>query len=216
MSTQAVQSPPRLLRRASLADGEQIRAETRATKLYYFPGPIIVLLLVLGIDYAATASRYSWLPAVPTLTPFFSALPSVGGMTGATYALGFFLILTLVVLLVLAFRYYRWIRTVYAVTSSRVIVQTGVFAREFHEIPINQVRGIDVHQTFVQRLLGYGTIRLSSEGGARVGNEDWVGVPDPFNFQRVIETASQNITRGQAPPMAHPDGPARVPPVVPS
>jgi len=206
---------PHLLRRASLADGEQIRAETRATKLSYFPGPVVALLLFLGLDYAAAASRYSWLPAVPALTSFFSALPTVGGMSGATDALDLFLLLTLVVLLLLVFRYYEWIRTVYAVTSSRVIIQKGVFAREFHEIPINQVRGIDVRQTFAQRLLGYGTIRLSSEGGARVGNEDWVGVPDPFNFQRVIETASQNISRGLAPPMAHPEAPAHAPPVVP-
>jgi membrane protein YdbS with pleckstrin-like domain len=213
MSTRSVQPTSRLLRGASLADGEEIRAETRATKLYYFPGPIFALILFLGLDYAATASRYAWLPAVPSLTPFFTAIPAVGGVSGATYALGLFLLLTFVILLVLLFRYYEWIRTVYAVTSSRVIIQKGVFAREFHEIPISQVRGIDVHQTFVQRLLGYGTIRLSSEGGARVGNEDWVGVPNPFNFQRVIETASQNISRGQAPPMAHPEGPAYVRPI---
>jgi uncharacterized membrane protein YdbT with pleckstrin-like domain len=213
MSTRPAPPVPRLLRRASLADGEEVRAETRATKLIYFPGPIVALVLFLALDYAATAGRYSWLPAVPSLTPFFASLPSIGGVSGATYALGLFLLLTLVVLLVLLFRYYEWIRTVYAVTSSRVIIQEGVFAREFHEIPVSQVRGIDVRQTFVQRLLGYGTIRVSSEGGARVGNEDWVGVPAPFNFQRVIETASQNISRGQAPPKAHPENPAFVRPI---
>jgi membrane protein YdbS with pleckstrin-like domain len=213
MSARPAQPVPRLLHGASLADGEEVRAETRATKLIYFPGPIVALILFLGLDYASTASRYSWLPAVPSLTPFFGAIPAIGGVSGATYLLDLFLLLTLVILLVLLYRYYVWIRTVYAVTSSRVIIQQGVFARDFHEIPISQVRGIDVHQTFVQRLLGYGTLRLSSEGGARVGNEDWVGVPSPFNFQRVIETASQNISRGQAPPMANPEGPAYVRPI---
>ena len=212
MSTSAAHPVPKLLRSASLADGEEIRAETRATPLYYFPGPIFALLLILGLDYSATASVYSWLRAMPGLTPFFRGFPTIGGVSGATYVLGFFLLLTVGVLLLLLVRYFMWIRTVYAVTSSRVIIQKGVFSREFHEIPVAQVRGIDVYQTFFHRLFGFGTLRVSSEGGGRVGNEDWVGVPDPFNFQRVIETASQGISRGQVPPMAAP--PASPPPVV--
>ncbi len=212
MSTFSAPPVPKLLRSASLADGEELRAETRATPLYYFPGPIVALVLILGLDYAATASFYPWLPAFPGLTALFGGFPTVDGHLGAAYVLGFFLFLTFAVLLLLLARYFRWICTVYAVTSSRVIIQKGVFAREFHEIPVAQVRGIDVYQTFVHRLFGFGTLRVSSEGGGRVGNEDWVGVPNPFNFQRVIETASQSISRGQVPPMTHP--PADPPPNV--
>jgi membrane protein YdbS with pleckstrin-like domain len=199
---------PRYLRKQYLSDGEELRAETRATKLYYFPGPILALFIVALLDFAVAAAKYSWLPAVPGLTPFFSGLPGAGGTSGATLVLGFFLVLTLFALLLLMFRYLEWIRTVYAVTSSRVIIQSGVFARDFEEIPISQVRGIDVHQTFIDRLLGYGSIRVSSEGNSPVGNEDWVGIPQPFNFQRLIENASQNISRGRSPPMAPPASPA--------
>jgi hypothetical protein len=55
--------------------------------------------------------------------------------------------------------------------------------------------------------MGFGTLRVSSEGGSRVGNEDWFGIPGPFKFQRIIETASQNLSRGQSPPMAIPPPP---------
>jgi membrane protein YdbS with pleckstrin-like domain len=199
---------PRLLRSAYLANGEELRAETRATKLYYFPGPVFALIVILILDYAAAAARYAWLPAVPGLTPVFSAIPSGGSWSGATFALTFLLILTLAALLLIGVRYLRWIRTVYAVTSSRVIIQKGVFSRDFEEIPITQVRGVDVHQTFLHRLLGFGTLRLSSEGGSRVGNEDWVGLPRPFDFQRTIENASQKISRGQSPPMPPAPSPA--------
>jgi hypothetical protein len=208
MSTQTVTPVPKFLRPEYLGNGEEIRAESRATKLHYFPGPLLALFVILVLDYAAAAARYAWLPSVPGLTPLFRALPGGGGWTGATFALTFTFILTLGVLLLLGIRYLRWIRTVYVVTSSRVIIQTGVFSRDFEEIPIRQVRGIDVHQTFLHRLFGYGTLRLSSEGGSRVGNEKWVGLPRPFDFQRAIENASQNISRGQSPPMTPPAVPA--------
>jgi hypothetical protein len=208
MSAQQVTSAPRYLRKQYLANGEELRAETRATKYYYFPGPVLALLVVAVLDYAAAAGKYTWLPAVPGLTPFLGGLPTVGGTTGATFMLDFFLILTLFALLLLGARYLEWIRTVYAVTSSRIIIQKGVFSRDFEEIPISQVRGIDVHQSFYHRMLGYGSLRVSSEGGSRVGNEEWLGIPQPFNFQRVIESASQNISRGQSPPMAPPASPA--------
>jgi membrane protein YdbS with pleckstrin-like domain len=201
---------PKFLRREYLANGEELRAETRATKLYFFPGPILALVVVLILDYAAAAATYTWLPAVPALTPFFGAFPAGGSWTGATFVLAFLLILTLAALVLLGVRYLRWIRTVYAVTSSRVIVQTGVFSREFEEIPISQVRGMDVHQTFAHRLLGFGTLRVSSEGGSKIGNEDWVGLPRPFDFQRAIENASQKIIRGESPPQTSPV-PAPVP-----
>jgi membrane protein YdbS with pleckstrin-like domain len=199
---------PRLLRREDLVDGEELRAETRATKLRYFPGPLAALFLIVLLDYAAAASVYPWLPGFAGMTPMLGGLP--GG--GATLILYFFLLLTGGALILLFARYLEWIRTVYAVTSSRIIIRKGIFSRDLEEIPISQVRGIEVHQSFVHRVLGYGTIRVSSEAGSTVGNEDWFGIPSPFNFQRVIETASQRISRGQAPPMSAPTG---IPPVRP-
>ncbi len=105
----------------------------------------------------------------------------------------FFALLLLLGLLRLVVRYLRWIRTVYAVTSHRVIVQTGILGKDFHEIPVTQVRGVDVKQSFLQRILGYGTVRVSSEGGTTLGNEDWKGIPKPFRFQKMIEDASQGV-----------------------
>jgi hypothetical protein len=208
MSTTIRAPSTKYLRQQYLANGEVVRAETRATMFHYFPGPIFALLVIAVLDYSAAAARDTWLPAVPGLTPLFSGIPAGGGWSGATYVLGFFGILTLAAVLLLVVRYLQWIRSVYAVTSSRVIIQKGVFARDLEEIPISQVRGIEVHQTFVHRLLGYGTLRVSSEGGSQVGNEDWIGIPQPFNFQRIIENASQNLARGQSPPMTPPTSPA--------
>lgn len=191
---------PRLLRSALLADQEGLLRETRATALYFFPGPILVLVLLGILDYSAASVRYGW-GAFPGLTDAFSRLPTVSGDGPGTYLLIFFLFLTLLALVWLIVRYLRWITNVYAVTTNRVIVQSGILGRQFDEIPVGQVRGVDVRQSVLQRLLGYGTVRVSAEGGGgprSIGNEDWEGIPHPFDFQRLIESASQSLSRSNA------------------
>ncbi len=188
---------PKLLRSSLLADQEALLRETKATALYFFPGPILLLILVGIGDYAAASVKYGW-AAFPGLTDLFSRLPTVSGDGPGTYLLIFFLFLTLLVLVWLIVRYLRWITTVYAVTTSRVIIQSGILGRQFDEIPVGQVRGVDVRQSVLQRLLGYGTVRVSAEGGisARsIGNEDWEGIPKPFEFQRLIESANAALSR---------------------
>ncbi len=74
-----------------------------------------------------------------------------------------------------------------------MIVQKGILGRNFDEIPVTQVRGVDVHQSAGQRFLRYGTLTVSSEGGSKLGNEDWEGIPRPFQFQKRIESATEAI-----------------------
>lgn len=185
---------PRYLKATYLAQGETMLRETRGTRIYYFPAPVLSLILLFIIDYgAAAATRSSW-PAFPGVTVAFQNIYSANDTVGR-YVFYFFLFLTLLALLWLLVRYLRWISTVYAVTTQRVIVQSGILGREFDEIPLLQIRGVDVHQSAGQRILGYGTMFVSSEGGVHthIGNEDWKGIPKPFEFQRIVEGASQNL-----------------------
>jgi membrane protein YdbS with pleckstrin-like domain len=172
-----------------LAGGEVLYVETRATKLYYFPGPIIVLLIMLVLDYSAFAARHHW-PYFPGLSAELAKLPGTD-LAYVEYLFGF---ITLLVLIWLAVRYVQWIRVVYAVSNHRVLVKHGIASRDIDDIPMNQVRGVDVHQTVGQRILGYGTVRVSAESGTArsIGNEDWKGIPKPFQVQRTIETVMQN------------------------
>lgn len=190
---------PKLLKATYLADQESLLRETRGTALFYFPGPVLWLLALLLLDYSVAPLRISGLPYFPYLTDLWSKVPAIARYGPETYLLISFLFLTLVVFLWFVTRYLRWISTVYAVTNLRVIVQSGIIGRGFDEIPVMQVRGVDVHQTAWQRLLGYGTVRVSSEGDAPVGNEDWLGIPRPFDFQRLIENANQTLLRTRYP-----------------
>lgn len=188
---------PRHLRASLLGNREFLLRETRSTPLYYFPGPLVALVVVLGLDLS---TRWSALG----LTSFYGGLPYVAGRSGADLILDLYLLLTLIVLLLLFVRYLQWIRTVYAVTSTRIIIQKGILARDFVEIPVSQVRGIDVHQTVFERMLGFGSLQISSEGGRTVGNEVWRGIPRPFQFQRDVENASANLLQPAAPASAAP------------
>jgi len=198
MST-PMRTMPKLLKATYLADQESLLEETRATKLFYFPGPIL-FTLVFGLATLFAAPAIT--SAVPTLSSTLTNWLTLSNYLSSSvqmYLADFWLILFVIGLLWLLVRYFRWIRTVYAVTSRRVIIQKGIFSKDFDEIPVTQVRGVDVHQSFGQRILGYGTVRVSSEGGSSLGNEDWKGIPKPFRFQKLIENATQNVQSSPGP-----------------
>ncbi len=187
---------PKLLRATYLADQENLLKETRGTALFYLPGPVFWLIVLGILDYSVAAIRVG-LPGFPVLSNLWTQSPVVDRMGPQTYLLVAFLFLTLIVFIWFIVRYLRWISTVYAVTNQRVIVQSGIVGRSFDEIPVLQVHGVDVHQTGWQRLLGYGSVRVSSEGGSPIGNEDWLGIPRPFEFQRLIENANQTLLQAR-------------------
>ena len=216
MAIGAFQSPPqpKLLKRTYLAEGEFLHRETRATKLFYFPGPVVAFLFFLFLDFTSAGAVYGSFPRVPFLTDLFGNLSKLTSRL-PYYAFLFLAFITFLIFLWIVVRYIRWRSTVYAVTDHRVIVQRGILSRDVNEIPVNQVRGVDVHQTPWQRILGYGTIRVSAEEGTGMGNEDWLGVPKPFEFQRIVEGVMQNLTNprvvyvpgGGSPPAPPPAAP---------
>jgi hypothetical protein len=197
---------PKLLKATYLGDTEYLLAETRATKLFYFPGPLVFAVffgvLAFASAHAISSAVPDWFPSLYSGLTLSSYLSSTGQM----YLAYFWLLLFLIGLLWLLMRYFRWITTVYAVTNRRVIVQKGILGKDFDEIPVTQVRGVDVHQRFGQRILGYGSVRVSSEGGSRLGNEDWKGIPKPFRFQKLIENATQNVQSAPGPLVMPPPG----------
>lgn len=202
MASPAPRTMPRLLKATYLADQEGLLEETRATALYYLPRPIVWLLLFGILTYLTEAARHGWPGNLPAYAAGLSSFAGAIHADVATLERYFFYVFALLELVGLAWllvRYLRWISTVYAVTSRRVIVQKGILGRDFDEIPVLQVRGIDVHQSFGERLLGYGSIRVSSEGGNRIGNEDWKGIPRPFKFQKLIEGAVANLQQPAGP-----------------
>jgi uncharacterized membrane protein YdbT with pleckstrin-like domain len=76
----------------------------------------------------------------------------------------------------------RW-TTELAVTDRRVIYKEGLIARRTLEMNRSRVESVDVYQTILGRILGYGTITLRGTGGSL---EPMHTIDDPLTFRSHI------------------------------
>ena len=70
-----------------------------------------------------------------------------------------------------------------AVTDHRVIYKTGLLARHTIEMNRDKVESVDVDQTLLGRILGYGTIIVRGTGGSL---EPIRMIGDPLTFRSYI------------------------------
>ena len=77
------------------------------------------------------------------------------------------IILSVLIILMATFGRYR---RLYTVTSHRIMMRIGLIANNTNEMEIKHIRGINVRQGVVERLLGIGTLEIISaaDGGAEV------------------------------------------------
>jgi uncharacterized membrane protein YdbT with pleckstrin-like domain len=57
-----------------------------------------------------------------------------------------------------------WRTTHYVFTNERIIFQFGVFSRDRRDIPLMRVNDHSMNQTFIERILGCGTLVIESAG----------------------------------------------------
>jgi len=76
-----------------------------------------------------------------------------------------------------------------AVTDRRVIVKIGVAARRTFEILLSKVESIGVEETFVGRMLGYGTVVVRGTGGTP---EPFDTVAHPLEFRKQVQQQIEN------------------------
>ncbi len=76
----------------------------------------------------------------------------------------------------------RW-TTELAITDRRVIYKERLIARRTLEMNRSRVESVDVYQSVLGRLLGYGTITLRGTGGS---GEPMPNIDDPLTFRSYI------------------------------
>ncbi len=54
-----------------------------------------------------------------------------------------------------------WVWRIYILTDKRVVVVSGVLRLKVHERPLNQIQGLQVHHTFLERNLALGTLAFT-------------------------------------------------------
>jgi uncharacterized membrane protein YdbT with pleckstrin-like domain len=94
------------------------------------------------------------------------------------------LIVVLAVLARFIRRYARWGTTNMVLTTERLVVRAGVFAKAGREIPLERINDITYRQRLFQRVIGAGDLLVES-GGER-GQEVLRMVPRPVRVQQAI------------------------------
>ncbi len=182
----------------------------------------MVFLISFGLLYWTGSAIWN---AVPVGAWLWRRLPPLGGATSALQRTAGRVPYLLDVLAIVALawcvdrgirlllRWVHWRRDVYAITSYRLIHQHGLWSTEFREIPLLQVRDVDVDQTFRMKVFGFGWVQINSlqtpvPGGSTtarrphprqrlpsdtVGLEEWLAVPDPYGIEREIESRTEAL-----------------------
>lgn len=95
----------------------------------------------------------------------------------------------------------------YTVTDQRVRASLGLFSRRVDEVEAADIRSVVLTQSFFERLVGTGTVGLSTSAGDGV-EVVLVGVPDAETVKEVVRQARLNAPKAAPPPSAagSPDG----------
>ena len=73
-----------------------------------------------------------------------------------------------------------------AVTNRRLVVKVGVVSRDTMEITLGRVESIDVHQSPMGLMLGYGSIRIRGTGSS---NDPIDNIKAPLEFRNAFTRA---------------------------
>jgi Bacterial PH domain len=213
----------RLLRRHFLGSDERVILETHPSKWWYFWWPAIAAVFVAFFDYVVATRVYSGLPP----SNWMATLPDPGLIPWTNLLLTFSIMFTVGWVFWFGREFYLWVAQTYVVTDDRVVEQTGIIRHVIQEIPIRQIRDIDVFQNSLKaRVCRYGNLRFKSLSeiespehtvefyrlastydpedpeAKKTGVEWWVGVPNPFRIERVVEDETRSLS-GQNSPSTH-------------
>lgn len=78
----------------------------------------------------------------------------------------------------------NYLSSEFAVTNKRVIVKVGLLSRNSYELLLNRIEGIEVEQSILGRLLGFGTIIVRGTGGSK---EIFYKIENPIQFRRKVQ-----------------------------
>jgi uncharacterized membrane protein YdbT with pleckstrin-like domain len=146
-----------------LEPGEIVTHVTRPHWRVYLPA---ILLLLLAIAMLAAANY---------VAPDLVVVPEVAAA----------LLLVLAVISWIPAFLQRW-TTELAVTNRRIVFKSGLFRRHTMEMNMAKVESVDVDQSVIGRILGFGTVTIRGTGG---GIEPMRNIADPIAFRNHVTAA---------------------------
>ena len=145
------------------------------------------------VAYAQFSRLYTaaaWLALLVPLMLFLTALVAAENQPDLyTIATGLLFLLGLSVFLRMMIR--QW-STEIGVTSHRFVEKYGLLSMRTNEIALPNIEGVQVHQSVLGRLLGYGRVKIEGTG---VDSVTTPAIADPVGFVRAIQTAKERGIR---------------------
>ena len=96
----------------------------------------------------------------------------------------------------------RWMFTIFALTTERLITRHGVLAKSSKEIPLERINDVSFNQGIFERMVGAGDLLIESAGER--GQERITAVRKPEEVQKriymMVEDNSNRMMRPSAPP----------------
>jgi len=139
------------------------------------------------------ATRLHWLIYMHTILLSIACIILAGAAVstsdnqGISLALGISAVIFALLALSAGLRaFIRRVTTELAVTDHRVIYKSGLLSRHTIEMNRDKVESVDVDQSFLGRIFGYGTVIVRGTGGSL---EPMRNIGDPLTFRTYI-TAS--------------------------
>lgn len=89
----------------------------------------------------------------------------------------------------LPFALYEWFRLKkieQGVTNKRVILKQGIISRKTEEMKITSIETVEIDQTVLGRIFGFGTVKVTGRG---ISDVVFVYINDPMSVKKQIESA---------------------------
>jgi uncharacterized membrane protein YdbT with pleckstrin-like domain len=159
----------------SLGAGETIITRARFHWLYSLAAWL--WLLIPGI---ALLAAWIWARQQGADTAGGPALYEVG-LVGLVFLVGLFVFAKMMIL--------KW-TTEIGVTSHRFVEKRGLLSLRSNEIALPNIEGVQVKQSILGRIFGYGTVRIEGTG---IDSVTTPTIADPVGFVRAIQTAKEHL-----------------------
>jgi len=106
-----------------------------------------------------------------------------GEAPAALVAIGIALLFLASVVMVVGF--VRRSATEITVTNRRVVIKTGIASRRTTEVLLSKVESVDVEESLMGRMLGFGTVTVRGTGGTP---EPFERIAKPLEFRRQVQS----------------------------
>lgn len=77
----------------------------------------------------------------------------------------------------------RW-SSEFVITNRRIIIKTGFISRKTFEMNLSKIESVNVDQTFMGRIFGYGSMTIIGTGGTR---ESFQNISRPLEFRKAFQ-----------------------------